>query len=141
MSYIGEKKIKNTKDCTGSEEVKLVEIEYENGEKEILSKLMYDIVVSEIACEATQLREKRITPVVASVLRVLRDWGIRLNELPYMSAVLNESLKQNENQAMLELWLPWNSTIKSIDDIDLIAVDRVLKTIKEKPVPSPYDAK
>lgn len=138
--YIGTKKIKETKEVK-LDELDLVEISFEDGTKETLSKLMYDATVSETQCDATKLREKRITPVVEGLLKVLRDWGIKTNELSYMSAVLNTSLMENEKAALKELWLPWAPTINTMDDVDLITIDRVLKAKTEKSIPSPYDAK
>src|SRR3990167_761308 len=109
--YIGTRKIKSV---AGDSHVI---VEYEDGLFDHFSKLMYDKIVSNEPCDATALREKRIYPVVEEVLRVLRDWGMKLNELPYMSAILNESLKQNENAALKELWLKWIPTLSSIDDV------------------------
>ena len=137
--FIGLKKIKQV-----SGEIEIM-VEYEDGSKEIFSKLMYDKIVSDISCDATTLREKRILPIVQAVLGVLRDWGIKLNELPYMSAVLNQSLKQNEDEALKELWLTWIPTLNTIEDIDLVAIDSVLKSKgkreeaeKKNPVISPF---
>ena len=147
-TFIGNKKIQTVSE-SGNETVVL----YEDGSQEILSALMYKEIVSEIACDATALREKRITPIVSDVLKVLRNWGIKLNELPYMSAVLNESLKQNELEALKELWIKWIPTLRSLDDIDLVSIDRVLKAkgVKELEkaktdadstiIPSPYNEK
>jgi len=128
IKYIGEKKIKEIKDI----DEKVYEVEYEDGLKEVLSKLMYNSIVSEEVCDATKLREKRIFPVVQAILGVLRDWGIKLSELQYMSAVLNQSLQVNEKEALKELWLNWIPSLNTVDDVDLIAIDRVLKSIKIK---------
>jgi len=128
IKYIGEKKIKKIKDI----DEKVYEVEYEDGLKEVLSKLMYNSIVSEEVCDATKLREKRIFPVVQAILGVLRDWGIKLSELQYMSAVLNQSLQVNEKEALKELWLNWIPSLNTVDDVDLIAIDRVLKSIKIK---------
>ncbi len=130
--YIGERKIKG---ISGENEIT---VEYEDGKKEVFSKLMYDKIVSDQSCDATTLREKRIQPVVAAVLKILCEWGIKLNELPYMSAVLNESLKQNENEALKQLWLAWAPTINTVDDIDLVSIDRVLRSKKAQEIQSPY---
>ena len=127
--FIGPKTIKESK-----EENSLVTVEYIDGTKEILAKLMFEKIISETACDLTALRERRITPVVAEVLGILRNWGIRLNELQYMSLLLNTSLQENERQALLELWRPILPTINSLDDVDLIAIDNILRT---KPVLDP----
>jgi hypothetical protein len=68
--------------------------------------------------------------MVKEVLTFLRNWGIKINELPYFSAVLNTSLDENEKAALKKLWLPWIPTINEIDDVNLIAIDQVLKNGK-----------
>lgn len=126
--YIGSKKIENTKVDKSLDGLEVVVVEYEDGLKDVFSKLMYDNIASEQPCDATLLREKRVEPVVKEVLTVLRNWGIKMGELQYFSVVLNTSLQQNENEALKRLWQPYIPTLKELDDIDLIAVDRVLKT-------------
>ena len=139
--YIGLKQVKETTDEDAGE-IKLVHVEYLDGSRETLSKSMYDAVASEVECDLTQLREKRVKPVVANVLRVIRDWGMKVGELPYFSAVLNESLRTNEESALTELWRKFIPTIKSLDDVDYVAVDRVLRSIPPaEPIVSPYDEK
>ena len=131
--YIGEKKIESAKE---TEEKTLggfsiIEVQYESG-IEWFSSLMFEKIVSETPCDLSELREKRITPIVNVLLTVLRDWGIKLSELPYMSAVLNQSLDFNQKEALVELWSKWMPRPISSDDIDLITVDRVLHSIKLK---------
>lgn len=140
--YIGLKKVKETTDEVSPEGVNTVHVVYEDGSIEVLSKLMFDVVSSEVAVDLTQLRDKRVKPVVSAVLQVIRDWGIKIGELPYFSAVLQESLRTNEESALEELWRKWIPTLKSLDDVDYIAVDRVLRSIpKREPIPTPYDEK
>ena len=129
--FIGPKKIKGTELVEGD----LTLVQYEDGTTEVFSRRMFGAIQSEEPCDLTTLREKRITPIVKDVLIILRDWGIRLSELPYMSAVLNDSLMQNEKEALIALWKPWMPTMQSADDVDLVTVDRVLKA--RGAVPSP----
>jgi hypothetical protein len=131
--FIGQKKIKQAVNKDN-----LTEIEYEDNSKEVISKLMYDATVSEKSCDLTQLREKRVKPIVEEVLCVLRNWGIKLSEIPYFSTLLTTSLHYNEDEALKELYSKWLPNIKSLDDIDLVTLDRILKSKKEKVIPSPY---
>ena len=143
MSYIGDKQIKEVKE-TGEKtpgDVPLIEVEYEDELKEIFSKPMYDASVSETPCDASALRDKRIKPIVGTLLAFLREWGIKVGELSYMSSLLTQSLTANRDEAERQLWLRWNSTIKSLDDVDLLTIDRVLKTKNDQSIPSPYNPK
>ena len=135
LMYIGEREIENKQISEAPNGVKLVEVEYKDGLRETLTELMYNATVAPESCDATTLRDKRVQPVVQGVLGLMRDWGIRMSELPYFSAVLNTSLAENEKQALLELWRPWIATLNNIDDIDLVAVDRVLRSKKDNETP------
>lgn len=136
--YIGENKIKGErvfdKTPAGAD---IIEVEYENGEVEVFSKLMYDAVKTDAVIDLSKLRDLRIFPIVGSVLMVLREWGIKLDELDYFSTVLNQSLQTNEKEALKYLYQKWSPTIKSHDAVDLITIDRILKSKNNEPVPSP----
>lgn len=145
MSYIGPKKLKDVFAQTFLESG-LVEVEYEDGLKEVFSKLMYNTIISEEPCDLTQLRDKRVKPIVEAVLTVLRDWGIKLSEIPYFSVLLTQSLNYNEDEALKELYLKWLPTLTSLNDVDTITIDRILlekgrreKLEKNKPILSPFN--
>ena len=132
MKYIGEKQISKT-----FEDQDMVLVEYVDGTKETLAKIMFDEIVSEEKCDLTTLRDKRVRPVVAHVLAIMRAWGIKTGEVGYFSLLLNQSLQANEEAAIKHLWKEFIPTIETLDDIDLVAVDRVLKTIPSD-ILSPY---
>lgn len=128
--YIGEKKIKRVTetDEQTSGGFKLVEVEFQHGMIERFSSLLLDKIITDQVCDASKLRDLRIHPVVAIVLQVLRDWGLKMSELPYFSTVLNQSLDYNHKQALNTLWSQWMLKPKDPEEVDLIAIDRVLKT-------------
>ena len=140
--FIGLKKIKEHKDGgKTSNGVEVVEIFYEDNTSEFLSKLMYDKIVSEESCDLTQLRDKRLEPLVKETLSVLRSWGIKLSELTAFYALLNLSMQNNEKEALLELWRETIPTLQDPDDIDLINMDLVLRRKterKKESIPTPY---
>ena len=131
--FIGDKEIRNHH-CTDN----LCEIEYVNENKETLSKIMFDEIVSEEKCDATTLRDKRVRPVVAQVLGIMRLWGLKNSEVGYFSALLNQSLQNNEDVATTHLWKTINSTLQTVDDVSLVDVDKVLKSIQPESILSPY---
>ena len=142
MKYIGHKQIKTTKEGGKTPNgIEVVEVFYEDNTKEFLSKLMYDKIVSEEACDLTQLRDKRLEPLVKETLAVLRNWGIKLSELTAFYALLNLSMQNNEKEALLELWREAIPTLQDPDDIDLINVDLVLKRKADRPILSPFNEK
>jgi len=139
--FIGQKQIKETKTLeektpSGGE---IVEVLYEDESKETFSKMMFDEIKSETSCDLTELRDKRVRPIVASVLLIFREWGMKISETAYFSALLNNSLDMNKDEAQKELWKQWLPTIQSLDDVDFVTVDRVLKSKKPVEVLSPYN--
>lgn len=128
--FIGGKKIEQTRELAEKTPggFAIIEVKYEDKTTEWLSVLMFAKVVSEQACDASALRDKRIPPVVQELIATLRDWGIKLGELPYMSTLLNQSLDFNQKEALLELWSKWMPKPLSPDEVDLVTVDRVLRS-------------
>lgn len=137
--FIGARKLKETnppqKTISG---IETVEVVYEDDTKEVFSKKMYDKVVSEESCDLTALRDKRMFPVVEEMASVLRSWGVKISELEYFSKLLNESLNFNIKSAEKIIWSAYSPNINSPEDVDLIIVDNLLKSQKEKPIISPY---
>ena|SRR3990167_1630095 len=139
--YIGEKKVSNIVE-TGEKTsggIPIVVVYYEDGNKESFSSLMLDVIVSEESCDLTALREKRLHAVVEKILDVLRDWGVRVNELGYMGTLINQSLAYNQGEALKKLWKAWGAELLDPDDVTMITIDNVLRaqtldeTITEKP--------
>lgn len=124
--FIGLNKIKKFKE-TKEFDIPIIEVTYVNGTVEYLSKLMFNEIVSDKECDLSELRDKRVVPVVASVLEVIRNWGLKVNELPHMSALLNGSLDENRKQAQCILWSEFMPQPVTPDDVDFITIDRVLK--------------
>ena len=132
MQYVGKKEVISVKeDLASNLETPTVVVDYVDGTSEILSKLMYDRIVSETSCDETELRNKRVVPVVEELLEVLRNWGIKLSELSYLSILLNTSLEENGKKAIIMLWSKYMPRPAAPDDVDLITVDRVLKEEKK----------
>lgn len=127
--FIGPKEVKESKltdeKTPGGEAI--FEVEYADGMKEKLSRMMLEKVESEESCTPEQLREKRCAPVVSMILAIMAEWGVKLSELGYISALLNRSLDYNRDQALNELWGKWMPKPIAPDEVDLLTVDRVLK--------------
>lgn len=133
--FIGEKKIKQaieTKEKTESTGVSIIKVEFEDGSIEHFSKLMFDKIKSIDKCDLSQLRDKRVGSVVEIVLGVMRDWGLKIGELPYFASLLNQSLNYNSDNALLKLVSKYGPKPKSLDDIDYVTIDRILRDGKSK---------
>ena len=132
--FIGPKSIASanyTGDKTSSG-VELVKVNYEDESIEYLSSLMFEETISKEKCTETDLRDKRIAPIVQGCLKIMRDWGLKSGETPYMSTVLNQSLDFNQKEAIYELLSAWMPRPNSLDELDYITVDRILLSKAEK---------
>ncbi len=131
--FIGEKQVV---DVTETQEKTpngspILSIEYKDGTKELIPTLMFDRVVSDKSCDISVLRDKRVQPIVEEVLKVLRDWGLRLSELQHLSLLMNQSIAFNQTQALVEVLSKYTSTkLLSPEDVDMLTIDRILKEIK-----------
>lgn len=127
--YIGPKIIKTTEetDETTAGGSKIIKVTYEDGYVEHFSQLMYDKIVSEEPCTLEELRDKRCVPVANFILSAFREWGLQLGELDYVSMLANRSLEESQKEALRLLWSDWMPKPLSIDNVTLIAVDRLLK--------------
>lgn len=130
--YIGGRKIKhheNTKETTHGG-TPLVRVEFANGDAEFISKLTFDNVVTENPIEPTELRERRVDPVIEKTLALLREHTILIGDLSYFALKLNQSLNYNTDQAQITLFEEWMPRPNSLDDVDLSTIDRILKSRK-----------
>ena len=135
--FIGPKKLESAK-YTGektSSGVEIVKVNYEDESIEYLSSLMFEETISKDKCSEGDLRDKRIAPIVQGCLKIMRDWGMKSGETPYMSSMLNQSLDFNQKEAIYELLSKWMPRPNSLDELDYITVDRILlsKEVKVEP--------
>ena len=132
MQYIAKKPIKSTevseeKTFAGSDIIKVI---FEDGTIEFIPKMMFDKIASDKECDVTELRDKRIFPMVEMTLTLLREWGIKIGELPYFSQRLNLSIDTNANEAYTRLFSKYMPKPNTLEDVDLSTIDRVLKNEK-----------
>lgn len=129
MKYIGDKKIKShkkTKEKTPAG-TPIVKVEYEDGLVEHLSEIMFNRVVSSKPCNLTELRDKRVFPIMEQVLMILREWGIKESEFGYFSTLLNDHLTKVKDEAYIKLVSQYMPKPLTSEDVDLITLDRILR--------------
>lgn len=127
--FIGPKEVKETevikeKTPGGAE---IFKVTFVDGTVEHYSSLMFNAISTDKALTLEELRMKRCTPVVEFMLAGFREWGVRISELPFVSALLNQSLEFNKNAALNHLWSAWMPKPLEPDEVDFLTVDRVLK--------------
>lgn len=128
--FIGEKKItsaEKTEEKTAGG-FSIIKVSYGDESIEHLSELMFARVVSDKRCDASELREKRVEPIVGQIGALVRDWGLKVGELPYMGQMINQSLNFNYDEALYSILADWMPRPKSLDDVTYTDVDRILRS-------------
>jgi len=133
--FIGEKQVASvtkTEEKTTSG-VEILSVEYADGTKELISSLLLNKVISDEPCDVSKLRDKRLFPIVEEVLKILRDWGLKLSELSYLSTLINQSIAFNQSQALIEVLGKYTGNkLLNPDDVDMLTLDKILKEINSE---------
>ena len=87
---------------------KYFKVEYESGEKEVITKELYSAGITEKKSDLTTLREKRMKPVVADILKIMLDYDIKpfepMNEVDYLLSAIKLSYEMNFKKADEKKW-------------------------------------
>jgi len=128
--FIGTKKIKETKTAEHKTPMgnAIVEIEYDDNTKEFMAQCMFDKVVTDKQTDATELQDKRINVIVDIILFSMREWGVKIGEVDKITMLLAQSLSYNSNQALLSLVADYMPKPLSLDEVDMLTLDLILKT-------------
>jgi hypothetical protein len=127
--FIGKKKIKETKVAEQKTPMgnAIVEVDYEDGTKEFIAQCMFDKVVSIEQEDETKLQDKRVNTIVDIILFSLREWGVKIGEIDKITMLLAQSLTYNSNQALLSLVGDYMPKPLTLDEVDLLVIDKILK--------------
>lgn len=112
--YIGARKIAEVKDYAPG----AVVVVFEDKTEDILAEKMIPELLTDNPSDATTLRNKRVEVIAGEVLKVFKEWNLKLSEFQHLSQVLSMSLENNYIRAEDILW---GTSEKSV-----LHVDRVL---------------
>jgi hypothetical protein len=65
--------------------------------------------------------------IVDIILFSLREWGVKIGEIDKITMLLAQSLTYNSNQALLSLIGDYMPKPLSLDEMDLLVIDKILK--------------
>jgi hypothetical protein len=99
---------------------------------EELSKMMIAETITEKQIDLTELRNKRCFPVVAEILKVLRDANVRISEIDFITQRVIMSIDESREVGNNKLW-----GVKA-DQQTMMNLERVLIGKKEEGVPTPF---
>lgn len=115
--FIGDKEIDKVENFTvdGSR----VNISFKDGSSAIMSKLLYDVSVSDSEVDASTLRDNQMFAVVKEILKVLLLWDINTGDVEYAMSLTQTSLAEWAKAADIKKWgKPRNKvTISELDNV------------------------
>ena len=98
-----------------------VNLKLNNGKTIRLKKKMANAAVTDSAITLTELRERRITPVIKEILGIMLDWDISpyepMNEVDFLANNIVVSIDQNGRVADEMAWGKSRSEL-TLSDID-----------------------
>lgn len=125
--FLGNKQIKFVEEAAPSKSgVELVTVVFNDGSREQYSKLMLsqEGVVTPQIQDLTEFRDRRVFPVVKDILKLMRDYNLKVDEVQYLSAKVATSINVNIDKAEASFWgveRLGQQTIVQVDDMLLSA--------------------
>ena len=122
--WLGDKQIKCAEEAESSKSgVELVTVVFNDGSREQYSKLMLsqEGVVTPQVQDLTEFRDRRVLPAVKDILKVLRDYNVRIDEVDYLMQKAFTSINMNLQEAETKFW-----GVQRLGQQTLIQVDEVL---------------
>lgn len=128
--YWGDKQIIGFED-TGRETqsgIKIVKILLQNNQEIITTEKARDAVVSTKKLKSndkdggveTQIRNRKVVPLVEEILAVMRDSNLAVSEVDYAVQLVVDSINHNMNNASNKLWSVEHSGDRTLLDADAI---------------------
>lgn len=121
--FLGDKQIKFVEEAQASKSgVELVTVIFNDNSREQYSKLMLEqegVVTPQIQ-DLTEFREKRVYPVIQGILKLMRDYNVRVEEADYLMNKVVLSVNENLNQAERIFWgvdRLGQETMVQVDDV------------------------
>jgi hypothetical protein len=121
---LGDKQIKFAEEAEPSKSgVEVVTIVFNDESREQYSKLMLvqDGVVTPQNQDLTEFRDARVLPAVKDILKVLRDYNVKLEEVDYLMQKAFTSINMNLQEAETKFW-----GVQRLGQQTMIQIDDVL---------------
>jgi regulator of PEP synthase PpsR (kinase-PPPase family) len=122
--WLGDKQIKFIETAEPSKSgVELVTVVFNDGSREQYAKMMLEqegVATPQIQ-DLTEFRDKRVLPAVKDILKLLRDYNVRIDEVDYLMQKAFTSINMNLQEAETVFW-----GVKRLGQQTLVQVDDVL---------------
>lgn len=122
--FLGDKQIKFVEEAEASKGgVELVTVVFNDGSRVQYAKLMLEAegVVTPQIQDLTEFREKRVLPVIRDVLKTLRDYNVKIEEVDYLMQKVVTSINMNLQTAEANFW-----GVERLGQQTMVQVDDVL---------------
>lgn len=126
--WIGDKQIDVTEAITDRKDASgepLIKVKYIQGGVEYFTKRMLESIVTDKQTDLTDLRIRRVYPMVQDILKTLSLYGFKTSEFEFLYASLKGTLDERLKQAHDFLW--------GVKDQDLSMIDLV-KVLEDRDI-------
>lgn len=120
----------------------MVEVTYESGRKEILTKKFYELVVTEVASDATIVHRTKMNALMPAVKLVICEYDLKVGEIQSFLQVLANGIDDNFSRATNYLWtgddqgyVPGMNPMNPRSLLEADGVIRSIPTVVEAPKP------
>lgn len=144
-SFIGSNKVLMVADTTlktplGAD---IVEVTYVNGAKERMPKKTYEIVVTDIASDASIQRETKLRAMAPAIVTVIEEYDVKVSEIQVLlqkvAAQIDNRFSRATNFALTHddsQYIPNNNPLFDRSILEAEAIISTIPKVAEQPIPN-----
>ncbi len=122
----------------------MVEITFENGSTAVMPKKTYELVVTDVASDASIVRKTKFNTLVPAVKALICEYDMKVSEIQGFMQELGASIDQNFARATNWAWTKDDSqyvpNTNPLFERSLLEADVIIRSIEES-VEAPFPAK
>lgn len=133
--WIGDKQVDTASLVSDSFDVsgdQIVEVKYIQGGSERFTQKMLQAITSDKLVDATQLRNLRCAPVAQAIFAIYAQFGVKVNEIDYVSQMLINTVNERLKECHSFLWGVEGEGSQTMVDVARVLTNRQVKQDAEK---------
>lgn len=123
MSYIADKKIKDTKEAgyATPQGTPIIEVEYEGGAVERMSHIRYELIVTDKKSDLNEVREKLTKRLGAMIYSIMIEYDLKLDEIDPVLNTAADMVNGASREAANQLF-----GVSHSDERSLVMINKIL---------------
>lgn len=110
----------------------IIEIKYIQGGSERFTQKMLKSIVTDKMVDATNLRVLRCSPVAQAIFEIYAQFGVKINEIDYISQLVITSVNERLKQCHAFMWGVEGEGSQTMVDVARVLTEREIKQNAEK---------